>query len=193
MSDELDDARAFLDGLTPAAKPGTAPPPRRSQPIDDGAAHLAATLTELKVSTQRLHADLAQRMRVLEAKVDKGLPDWTRLSQAVVRAGEEAGRNATAHLVAASQGLMEEGRQLNVRRAQDLAWLWGLAKWGALPLALVGLGAIAWGIYDAGRLGPRWALVLAYLLGVGSMILGVHIVEWLDAKLRERAVRRGRR
>lgn len=193
MSDELDDARAFLDGLTPPAKPAAVPPPKRSPPIDDGAAHLAATLTELKVSTQRLHADLAQRMRVLEAKVDKGLPDWTRLSQAVVRAGEEAGRNATAHLVAANQGLMEEGRRLNERRAQDLAWLWGLAKWGALPLALVGLGAIAWGIYDAGRLGPRWALVLAYLLGVGSMILGVQTVEWLDAKLRERAVRRGRR
>ena len=194
MSDDLDETRAFLDGLTPPAKPAAVPPAReKPAKIDDGAAHLAATLTELKVSTQRLHADLAQRMRVLEAKVDRGLPDWTRLSQAVVRAGEEAGRNATAHLVAANQGMMEEGRRLNDRRAKDLAYLWGLVKWIALPLSMVGLSAIVWGIYDAGNLGPRWALVLVYLLGVGTMILGVQAVEWLDAKFRERAVRRGRR
>lgn len=185
MSDDLDDARAFLDGLTPPAKPGAAPPAKSRQSIDDGAAHLAATLTELKVSTQRLHADLAQRMRVLEAKVDKGLPDWSQFSQAVVRAGEESGRKAVAHLVAANEGLMEEGRQLNARRAQDLAYLWGLVKWVALPLAVVGLGAIAWGIYEAGNLGPRWALALAYLLGLGTVILGVQTVEWLDAKLRQ--------
>ena len=186
MSDELDETRAFLDGLTPPAKPGAAPPPKRSPPIDDGAAHLAATLTELKVSTVRLHADLAQRMRVLEAKVDKGLPDWTRLSQAVVRAGEEAGRNATAHLVVANQGLMDEGRRLNDRRAQDLAYLWMLVKWVALPVAVVGLGAIAWGIYDAGKLPPHWMLLVAYGLGVGTVILGVQTVEWLDAKLQQR-------
>lgn len=187
MSDELDETRAFVGGLTPPAKPGASPPTRSRQQIDDGAAHLAATLTELKVSTQRLHADLAQRMRAIEAKVDQGLPDWARLSQAVVRAGEEAGRNATAHLVAANQGLMEEGRRLNERRAQDLAYVWGLVKWVALPLAVVGFGAIAWGIYDAGKLGPRWALLLAYLLGVGTVILGVQTVEWLDAKLRQRS------
>ena len=186
MSDELDETRAFLDGLVPPAKPGAVPPAKSRQSIDDGAAHLAATLTELKVSTQRLHADLAQRMRVLEAKVDRGLPDWGQLSHAVVRAGEEAGRKATAHLVAANEGLMEEGRQLNARRTQDLAFLWSLVKWLVLPLGVVGFGAMAWGVYDAGNLGPRWALALAYLLGVGTVILGVQIVEWLDAKLRQR-------
>jgi hypothetical protein len=186
VSDELDETRAFLDGLTPPAKPGASPPARGRQQIDDGAAHLAATLTELKVSTQRLHADLAQRMWVLEAKVDQGLPDWSQFSQAVVRAGEESGRKAVAHLVAANEGLMAEGRRLNERRAQDLAYLWALAKWVALPLAVAGFAAIAWGIYDAGTLGPRWALLLAYLLGVGTVILGVQTVEWLDAKLRQR-------
>ena len=186
MSDELDETRAFLDGLAPPAKQGASPSAKSRQSIDDGAAHLAATLTELKVSTQRLHADLAQRLRVLEAKVDKGLPDWNQLSQAVVRAGEESGRKAVAHLVAANEGLMAEGRRLNERRAQDLAYLWALVKWVALPLAVVGLSAIAWGIYEAGNLGPRWALALAYLLGLGTVILGVQTVEWLDAKLRQR-------
>lgn len=196
MSD-LEDARAFADSLGSPVKPSAPPPapapvvgppvtPPTGPEIDAGAAHLAATLTELRISTQRLHADLTQRLRAVEAKVDTGLPEWRLLSQAVVRAGEEAGRKATADLVASNQTLMAAGRALNERRKQDLAYLWGLAKWVALPLAVVGLGAIAWGVYDAGKLPPRWMLLVAYVLGLGTMVLGVQIVEWVDGWLRQR-------
>lgn len=186
MSDDLDETRAFLDGLTPPAKQGAAPPAQSGRKIDPDAAHVAASFAELRQSTRLLHADLTQRIRSLEAKVDAGLPDWKQLSQAVVRAGEEAGRKATADLVASNRALMAEGEALNARRAQDLAYLWMLVKWVALPLAVVGLGLIAWGVYDAGKLPPRWMLLVAYGLGVGSVILGVQGIEWLDAKLRQR-------
>lgn len=195
MGDDLDDARAFVDGLNPPAKPGATPPvaASASPKIDDGAAHLAATLTELKVSTQRLHADLAQRMRVLEAKVDAGLPDWKQLGQAVVRAGEEAGRKATADLVASNRALMEEGRQLNERRAQDLAFIWTMVNWVLLPILAVAAGAICWLAWKFDRLGAGWTLAVAVGLGVLLAVLAGNLWDWGRDKLRERAARRGRR
>lgn len=186
MSDELDETRAFVGGLNPPAKQGAAPPTQGGRQIDPDAAHVAASFAELRQSTRLLHADLTQRIRSLEAKVDAGLPDWKLLAQAITRAGEEAGRKATADLVASNRVLMEEGRLLNERRAQDRAYLWTMVKWVGLPIAVVGLSLIAWGVYDAGKLPPRWMLLVAYGLGVGSVILGVQTVEWLDAKLRQR-------
>ena len=193
MSDELDETRAFLDGLAPPAKPAGSPKSRAPGAIDDGAAHLAATLTELRVSTVRLHADLAQRMRVLEAKVDKGLPEWTELRQAVVRAGDEAGRKATADLVASNRALMAEGEALNARRAQDLAWLWMLVKWIGLPMAALAVGGLCWMIWKFDRLGSGWTLAVAIGLGALLAMLGGNLWDWGRERLRERAVRRGRR
>jgi hypothetical protein len=193
MGDELDETRAFLGGLAPPAKPEASPPAKSRQQIDDGAAHLAATLTELKVSTQRLHADLAQRMRAIEAKVDAGLPDWKLLGQAVVRAGEEAGRKATADLVTSNRALMAEGQALNDRRAQDLAFIWTMVNWVLLPILALAAGAICWLAWKFDRLGFGWTLAVAIGLGALLAVLAGNLWDWGREKLRERAVRRGRR
>jgi hypothetical protein len=187
--DELDDARAFADGLKSPAKPAVLPPsPAPAVPeIDAGVAHLAATLTELKVSTQRLHADLAQRLRGLEAKVDKGLPDWTQLSQAVVRAGEEAGRRATDNLAASTRILVEEGKALNARRAEDLRLIWWVVNWVALPIALLAAGGICWLAWKLDTVRPAWVVVVAIGLGVLLAILVANLRDVVREKLRTRS------
>ncbi len=111
---EKDDHQDFLAGLpdvTPkSASPKTEPP---TPTMDDGALHLAATLTELKISNQRLHADLAQRIRTLEAKVDAGLPDWEKLTARLVQAGQEGGQKATERLAAANVETVKQAIHIN--------------------------------------------------------------------------------
>ena len=118
---EKDDHQDFLAGL-----PDVTPKPAASQTeppaptMDDGALHLAATLTELKISNQRLHADLAQRIRALEAKVDAGLPDWDKLTARLVQAGQEGGQKATERLVAANAETVKQANQISELRADDI-------------------------------------------------------------------------
>ena len=181
MADELDDHRAFLAGL-PDPAPSAPAEPRRSpaapstpSAMDEGAAHLAATLTELKVSNERLHADLAQRMRTLEAKVDAGLPDWKLLTDRLVQAGERAGRQATEPLVVASREAVQEARYVTDVRAEDLRLFRNVAGWGALPLFGLALAMLLYGMHLAGTLKPVWGVAAAFVLGVCLTVMAYRL------------------
>ena len=163
---EKDDHQDFLAGLpdvTPQPAGSKTKPPAPT--MDDGALHLAATLTELKISNQRLHADLAQRIRTLEAKVDAGLPDWETLAARIIQAGQEGGQKATERLVAANAETVKQANQITELRADDIRLFRAVVTWGAAPLYLLGLGVIRVLSYKTGSLGPIWFVAIAYLAG----------------------------
>jgi len=127
---EKDDHQDFLAGLpdvTPQPAGSKTKPPAPT--MDDGALHLAATLTELKISNQRLHADLAQRIRTLEAKVDAGLPDWETLAARIIQAGQEGGQKATERLVAANAETVKQANQITELRADDIRLFRAVVTW----------------------------------------------------------------
>ena len=192
MADEMDDHRAFLAGLPdPAssapAKPRWAPTPPPAPPaMDEGAAHLAATLTELKVSNERLHADLAQRMRTLEAKVDAGLPDWKLITDRLVQAGEKAARTATEPLIAANHEAVKEARYVTEVRAEDLRLFRNVAGWGALPLFGLGLAMLLYAMHLAGTLKPVWGVAAAFVLSVCLTVMAYRLQARVSAFAKQR-------
>jgi len=191
---EKDDHQDFLAGLpdvTPKpAGPKTEPP---APSMDDGALHLAATLTELKISNQRLHADLAQRIRTLEAKVDAGLPDWEKLTARLVQAGQEGGQKATERLVAANVETVKQANHITELRADDIRLFRAVVTWGAGPLYLLGLGVIMALSYKTGSLKPIWLVGLAYLAGALTLFQAYRIRDWWRAGAAQRAFQKQRK
>jgi hypothetical protein len=187
---EKDDHQDFLAGL-PDVTPKPAAPPTPT--MDDGALHLAATLTELKISNQRLHADLAQRIRTLEAKVAAGLPDWEKLTARIIQAGQEGGQKATERLVAANAETVKQANHITELRADDIRLFRAIVTWGAGPLYLLGLGVIMVLSYRTGSLKPIWLVGLAYLAGALTLFQAYRIRDWWRAGAAQRAFQKQRK
>jgi predicted aspartyl protease len=191
---EKDDHQDFLAGLpdvTPKPAESKTEPPTPT--MDDGALHLAATLTELKISNQRLHADLAQRIRTMEAKVDAGLPDWKALTARLVQAGREGGEKATERLVAANAETVKQAHHITEVRADDIRLFRAIVLWGAGPLYLLGLGVIMVLSYRIDTLKPIWLVGLAYLAGALTLFQAYRIRDWWRAGAVQRAFQKQRK
>jgi outer membrane murein-binding lipoprotein Lpp len=194
---DKDDHQSFLAGLpdvsSPPAKPSPTATPAPSAPnpsMDDGALHLAATLTELKISNERLHADLAGRIRTLEAKVDAGLPDWKALTARLVQAAQEGGHKATERLVAANAETIKQAGHITDLRADDIHLFRAIVTWGAGPLYLFGLVAIMILGQITGSLKPIWWVAIAYLAGGLTVFQAYRIRDWWRAGAAQRAIRK---
>jgi outer membrane murein-binding lipoprotein Lpp len=188
---DKDDHQTFLAGL-----PDVSSPPAPSMPnpsMDDGALHLAATLTELKISNERLHADLAGRIRTLEAKVDAGLPDWKALTARLVQAAQESGQKATERLVAANAETIKQAGHITDLRADDIHLFRAIVTWGAGPLYLLGLVAIMVLGQITGSIKPLWWVAIAYLAGALTLFQAYRIRDWWRAGAANRAIRNKRR
>lgn len=191
---EKDDHQDFLAGLPDVTPKPVEPKTEPTAPtMDDGALHLAATLTELKISNQRLHADLAQRIRTLEAKVGAGLPDWEKLTARLVQAGQEGGQKATERLVAANAETVKQANHITEVRADDIRLFRAIVTWGAGPLYLFGLGVIMVLSYKIGALRPILLVGLAYLAGGLTLFQAYRIRDWWQAGAAQRAFQKQRK
>jgi hypothetical protein len=192
---EKDDHQDFIAGLpdvTPKAASPKIEPPAPS--MDDGALHLAATLTELKISNQRLHADLAQRIRTLEAKVDAGLPSLNEtLTDRLIQAGQVGVQKATERLVAANAETVKQAAQITELRADDIRLFRAIVTWGAGPLYLLGIVGIMVLSYRTGSLKPAWLVGLAYLAGALTLFQAYRIRDWWRAGAAQRAFQKQRK